>query len=84
MREDQAIKKVIDVLSDHNLGQGTDYRLNHIENGCFDITICPRISAILDIEYFYNNIPDIKIFRIQQKDNYMSILLKVRLRDECK
>ena len=53
MNEEQAITKVINVLTDHNLRQGIDYRFNHISKGCFNISICPRRNAALDIEYFY-------------------------------
>ena len=84
MNEEQAITKVINVLTDHNLRQGIDYRFNHISKGCFNISICPRRNAVLDIEYFYNNIPDIRVFKIQQKGDYMSVLIKVRLRGDCK
>lgn len=80
MNEEQAITKVINVLTEHNLRQGTDYRLNHITNGCFHISLCPKRNAVLDIEYFYDNIPDIKVFKIQQKGDYMNISIKVRLR----
>ena len=39
---------------------------------------------VIDIEYFYNNLQDIKAFKIQQKGKYMNLLIKVKLRDDKK
>lgn len=80
MNEKQAIDRVINVLTDHNLREGQDYFFKKMEHGCFNIVICPHRYAVLDIQYFYDNIPDIKIFKIQQKRDYMNILIKIKLR----
>lgn len=80
MDEKQAIDRVMNVLTEHNLRQGTDYIFRHMSHGCFNIALCPHRYAVLDIEYFYDNIPDIKIFKIQQKKDYVNIILKIKLR----
>ena len=84
MNEEQSITRIQNILMGHNLRQPQDYIFNHVENGCFNISICPHRYAVIDIEYFYNNLPDIKAFKIQQKGKYMNLLIKVKLRDEKK
>ena len=81
LNEKQAIDRVVNCLTDHNLRQGKDYMLRHISHGCFNIALCPHSYAVIDIQYFYDNIPDIKVFKIQQKREYVNIHIKVKLRD---
>ena len=84
MNEEQSITKIQKILMEHNLRQPRDYIFNHVENGCFNISICPHRYAVIDIEYFYNNLQDIKVFKIQQKGKYINLLIKVKLREEKK
>lgn len=84
MNEEQAITRVINVLTDHNLRQTKDYIFKHISHGCFNIALCPHRYALLDVGYFYDHIPDIKVFKIQQKKEYVHILIKIKIRgDKC-
>lgn len=82
MDEKQAIDKVMNVLTDHNMRQGNDYVFKTMSHGCFNIAICPHRYAVLDIQYIYDNIPDIKVFKIQQKRDYMNLILKIKLRGD--
>ena len=82
MNEKQAIDRVINVLTEHNLRQRSDYVFRHMKYGCFNIALCPHRYAVLDIQYFYDNIPDIKVFKIQQKGDYMNIIIKIKIRGE--
>ena len=56
MDEKQAIDKVMNVLTDHNMRQGNDYVFKKMSHGCFNIAICPHRYAVLDIQYIYDNI----------------------------
>ena len=80
MNEKQAFDRVINVLTEHNLYQTQDYIIERYHNGCFTIRICPHRFAVLDIQYIYSRIPDIKIFKVKQSKNIMTIILKIRLR----
>lgn len=80
MDEKQAIDRIINVLTDHNLYLEKDYIFKHASHGCFNISICPHRYALIDILYFYDNIPDIKAFQIQQKGDYINILIKIKIR----
>ena len=80
MNEKQAIDRVMNVLTDHNLRQGKDYIFKQMSHGCFNIALCPHRYAVIDVHYFYDNIPDIKVFKIQQKKDYVNILIRIKLR----
>lgn len=82
MDEKQAIDRVMNVLTDHNMIQGNDYVFKKMNHGCFNIAICPHRYAVLDIQYIYDNIPDIKVLKIQQKGDYMNLILKIKLRGD--
>lgn len=82
MNEKESIDAVINCLTDHNLIHKKDYIFKHISDGCFNIRLCPHRYALIDVVYFYKNIPDIKIFKIQQKGEYINILIKVKLRGD--
>lgn len=80
MDEKCAFDKVINVLTDHNLRQTRDYVIENYSRGCFYIRFCPRRYVVLDIEYFYEMIPDISVFKIKHSGDMMYLNLKVRLR----
>ena len=80
MDEKQAIDRVINILTDHNLTQTKDYIFKHVSHGCFNIILCPHRYALIDVQYFYDNLPDIKIFKIQQKNEHVHILIKIKIR----
>ena len=70
----------MNVMTDHNLRQGSDFIFKKASHGCFNIALCPHRYAVLDIQYIYDNIPDIVVFKIQQKKDYINIIIKIRLR----
>ena len=80
MDEKQILDKIQNVLIDHNLRQPRDYVITSYNKGCCLITLCPHRYAILDIQYFYDMIPDIKVFRIKQKRDVVEINIKVKMR----
>lgn len=80
MNEKQIFDRVMNVLTDHNLRQGEDFILKKASHGCFNIALCPHRYAVIDVQYFYDNIPDIKIFKMQQKREYVNLLIKVKIR----
>ena len=80
MNEVEIFNRVIDVLGENNLRQGEDYIISRYNHGCFKIHICPRRYAVLDIHYFYERLPDIKIFKIKQYRDRITIVLKVTKR----
>ena len=82
MNEKQAIDRVINVLTEHNLRQTSDYIFKKMHHGCFNIAICPHRYAVIDVQYFYDRIPDIKVFKIQQKGDYMNLIIKVKIRGD--
>ena len=53
-----------------------------MHHGCFNIAICPHRYAVIDVQYFYDRIPDIKVFKIQQKGDYMNLIIKVKIRGD--
>ena len=73
---------IINCLNDCNLRQTRDYILMSASHGCFNIALCPHRFAVIDIQYFYDNIPDIVVFRLKQKKEYVNIVIKVRLRGD--
>ena len=75
-----AFDKVINVLTDHNLVQTKDYVIKNYNKGCFYIRFCPKQHTVLDIEYFYEMIPNISIFKIKYDYGIMYLNLKIRLR----
>lgn len=83
MDEKEAIDTVVNCLTDHNLRMGQDYRFVSMKRGCFNIKFCPHRHAVVDVAYFYKNIPDIKIFKIQQNGNFMNLIIKIKLRGSC-
>ena len=82
MDEKRAFDKLMNVLQEHNLRHGTDFIFKTASHGCFNIMLCPHSYAVLDIEYFYDNIPDIVVFKIQQKREFINIIIKIRIRGE--
>ena len=68
MDEKCAFDKVINVLTDHNLRLTKDYFIDTYSKGCFYIRFCSRSYVVLDVEYFYEMIPDITIFKIKQRN----------------
>lgn len=82
MNEKEAIDAVMNCLIDCNLRHPKDYVMEIARHGCFHIMLCPHRYAVLDIQYFYDNIPDIIAFKIKQKKNYVSIILKIRIRGD--
>lgn len=81
MNEAQAFDKVINCLTDFNLRSPKDYTIKYYKNGHFHIRLCPHRYAVFDIQYFYDNVPDIKIFRFKQKYNIIDIHIKIKIRD---
>lgn len=82
MNEKEALDAVINCLTDCNLRQTKDYIIKIARNGCFNIALCPHRYAVLDIQYFYDNIPDIIVFKLKQKRDYVNIVIKIRLRGD--
>lgn len=80
--EKQAFDRVINVLTEHNYRLSKDYIIKHYNDGCFYIEFCPRQFVILDVEYFYERIPDIVVFKIFNKHGVMNLNIKIRLRRE--
>lgn len=80
MDEKCAFDKVVNVLTDHNLRQTKDYVIENYNKGCFYIRFCARRYIVLDIEYFYEMIPDISIFKIKYDAGIMYLNIKIRLR----
>lgn len=84
MDEREALDKLINVLTEHNLVLGKDYVFKNATHGCFNIAICPHRYAVIDFLYFYDNVPDIKVFKAQQKGDYINLLIKIKIRsDKC-
>lgn len=83
MNEKEALDAIINCLTDCNLRQTKDYIMEISKHGCFYIFLCPHRYAVLDIQYFYDNIPDIIAFKIKQKRDYVSIVIKIRFRNTC-
>lgn len=81
MNEAQAFDKVINCLTDFNLRQPKDYIIKYYKNGCFVIRLCPHRYSVIDVQYFYDNVPDIKIFRFKQKRDIVELNIKVKIRD---
>lgn len=80
MDERCAFDKLINVLTEHNLRQTKDYVIENYSKGCFYIRFCPYRYIVLDIEYFYEMIPDISIFKIKYDAGTMYLNVKIRLR----
>ena len=79
--EKKVFDRLINVLTEHNLRQSRDYFIEHYNNGCFYIRFCSKQTFILDIEYFYERIPDITIFKIKYgSDGVMFLNIKIRIR----
>lgn len=78
--EKKAFDKIINCLTDHNLRLTIDYTIEHYNDGCFLIKFCPRRSFMLDIEYFYEMVPNITIFKVGYSGGVMKLNIKVRLR----
>lgn len=80
MNEREVFDKLINVLVDNNLKLGRDYIIKEYHHGCFTIHFCPRRYAVLDIQYIYDQIPDIKVFRIKQFRDEMVAVIKIKIR----
>ena len=80
MDEKSAFSHVINVLTDHNLRQSRDYVIESYNKGCFLIRFCPKRFYLLDIQYFYEMIPDIVIFKIKRSHDVFYLNIKIRLR----
>lgn len=80
MNERCAFDKVINMLTEHNLRLSKDYIIEHYSKGCFYIRFCPRSYVVLDIEYFYEMIPDITVFKVKHYGKSMYLNIKIRLR----
>lgn len=81
MDEKGAFDKVIYTLKEHHLRRGRDYIIEHYNKGCFYIRFCPKQATILDVQYFYERIPDITIFKIKYSRDAMYLNLKIRIRE---
>lgn len=84
MNEAQALDKVINCLTDFNLVAPKDYIIKHYKNGCFNIRLCPHRYAVFDVQYFYNSVPGIKVFRFKQKKDVVELNIKIKIRDDKK
>ena len=84
MNEAQAWDKLINCLTDFNLIAPKDYIIKSYKNGCFLIRFCPTRYSVLDIQYMYDNIPDIKVLRIKQKKDIIEMNIKIKIRDDKK
>lgn len=80
MNEKEVFDRVIEVLGENNLRQSEDYLIKNYHHGCFTIVFCPRRYGVLDIHYMYERIPDIKVFKIKQHRDIMTLVLKVKIR----
>lgn len=85
LNEKQAFDKLINCLTDHNLVQSKDYYFRDTNHGCFNVVFCPKRCVYLDVAYFYEMIPDIRVFKIKYCDNKlgsrtMNLTIKIHLR----
>lgn len=79
--EKKAFDKVINVLTEHNLVHTKDYIVQNYNEGCFYIRFCKKRYVVLNVQYFYERIPDITIFKIKHSsDGTMFLNIKVRIR----
>lgn len=79
--EKKVFDRLINVLTEHNLRMSKDYTIEHYNKGCFYIRFCPRRHVMLDIEYFYERIPDITVFKVKHgSDGMLFINVKIRIR----
>lgn len=79
--EKKVFNQLISVLTEHNLKQSRDYVIEHYSHGCFYIRFCSKKVFLLDIDYFYECIPDIIIFKIKHSsDGIMFMHIKIRIR----
>lgn len=80
MNESDAFNYIRNMLVEHNIHHN-EYIIKYNSNGCFNIDICPRRLAVLDIQYIYDTIPDIKVFKVKHDGARMRIVIKLRIRD---
>lgn len=79
--EKKVFDRLINVLTEHNLRQSQDYIIEHYNQGCFYIRFCSKKTFVLDVDYFYERIPDIIIFKIKHgSDGIMFLNIKIRIR----
>lgn len=80
MDEAEIFNSVINTLTEHNIRQN-EYLIKYDGSGGFEIQFCPKRNVmVLDIMYFLNNIPDIKVFKVKTVGNRTYLVLKIKIR----
>lgn len=81
MDEKKAFDYIHNMLTDFNLVHRRDYLIKYHGNGCFVIGICPNTCTVFDIGYFYDHVPDIKVFKVKKCGKYLKLHIKLKIRD---
>ena len=80
INEAEAFDSVINTLSEHNIRQN-EYLIKYNGEGGFEIKFCPKRNVmVLDIMYFLENIPDIKVFKLKTVGDRTYLILKIKIR----
>lgn len=79
-KEKEVINKLINCFIDQGIVQSQDFIIEEYNHGCFMVRFCPRRNVVLDIHYFYEMIPDIKIFKLEHNHGIMKMYIKIKIR----
>lgn len=77
-KEKKIIDKLIKCLADQHLYLAKDYKIEEYHAGCFIIRFCPNKLMMLNIQYIYDIMQNIIIFKIQHSKNTLKMHIKIR------